>query len=67
MHLDAELGELGGDELRRAVFLEAQLGMGVQVVPPGDHVLVQVGDAVVHDCSPRVRRYCRARGRKEKR
>jgi hypothetical protein len=22
--------------------------MGVQVMPPGDHVLVQVGDAVVH-------------------
>ena len=48
MHLDPELRELGGDEIRGAVFLEAQFRMGVQVVPPGDHVLVQVGDAVVH-------------------
>ena len=48
MHLDPELLELRGDEIRGAMLLESQLRMGVQIMPPRDHVLVQVGDAVVH-------------------
>ena len=46
LHRAAELGELGGDELRRAVLLEAQLGMGVQVPPPRRHLVMKRLDAI---------------------
>jgi hypothetical protein len=35
--LTAELGKLAGDELGRAMLLEAKFGMGVKVVAPGGH------------------------------
>jgi len=34
MHLDAEGGELGGDQIRGPLFLEPQLGMGVNIAAP---------------------------------
>jgi hypothetical protein len=45
MNLAAELGKLVGDELGRAMLLEAKLGMCVQVLPPGGHFAVnQIDD-----------------------
>jgi hypothetical protein len=41
MNLAAELGKLAGDELRRAVLLETEFWMRVQVLPPGSHFTVK--------------------------
>jgi len=41
MNLAAELGKLAGDELGRAMLLEAKLGVCVQVLPPSGHVVVK--------------------------
>src|SRR4029079_3709417 len=35
----AELGELIGDELGRAFFVERQLGRSREITPPADHLL----------------------------
>ena len=43
MHLDAPFRELGGDDFTGAVFLEADLGMRVEVLPPGGHFGLQLG------------------------
>jgi hypothetical protein len=40
MNLATELLKLAGDELGRAMLLEAKLGMGVKVVAPTGHVSV---------------------------
>jgi hypothetical protein len=51
VNLAAELGKLAGDELGRAMLLEAKLGMCVQVLPPGCHVVVKQIDEMwdLHD------------------
>jgi hypothetical protein len=36
VHLDAPLGQQAGDDLRRSVFFEAQLGMGMDVATDVD-------------------------------
>jgi hypothetical protein len=41
MNLAAKFGKLAGDELGRAMLLEAKLGMCVQVLPPGGHFAVK--------------------------
>jgi hypothetical protein len=46
MHVEAELLEPFGDEIRRAFFLERGLGMGVNLVPPGGEILVEIGNAI---------------------
>ena len=46
MHRDAPGGELLGDDRGGALLLEADLRMGVEVVPPGDEVVGEAGDAV---------------------
>ena len=46
MHLDAELGELRRDDGGGALLLERHLGIGVDVVAPPDHLLVEIGDAI---------------------
>jgi hypothetical protein len=48
MHLDAELGELRRDQVGRALLLEAELGMGVDVAPPGGQLVVELLDARDH-------------------
>ncbi len=40
VHLDAETGELLGHQGRGAGLLEAELGTGVDVAPPGLHLAV---------------------------
>ena len=42
----AERLELFGDRAGGAVHVEQQFRMGVQVLPPGGDLMVQVGDAV---------------------
>jgi hypothetical protein len=42
MNLAAKFSKLPGDELGRAMLLEANLGVCVQVVPPGNHVVVNL-------------------------
>ena len=39
MDLDAERGKLLRHEIRGAVLLEAELGMGMQIAPPSDQVV----------------------------
>ena len=46
VNLAAELGKLASDKLRRAVLLEAKLGVCVQVLPPGGHFAVKQIDEV---------------------
>jgi hypothetical protein len=46
LSLTAELGKLAGDELGRAMLLEAKLGVRVQVLPPGGHFAVKCFDAI---------------------
>jgi len=41
MNLTAEFGKFAGDELGRAMLLEAKLGVCVQVLPPGRHFAVK--------------------------
>jgi hypothetical protein len=41
MNLTAEFCKLAGDKLRRAMLLEAKLGVRVQVLPPGGHFAVK--------------------------
>jgi hypothetical protein len=41
MNLAAKFGKLAGDELGRAMLLEAKLGVCVQVLPPGGHFAVK--------------------------
>ena len=48
MHLDAEGLQLFGDDRRRALLLEAEFGVGVNVAAPRRHVVVDGGDAVDH-------------------
>jgi hypothetical protein len=45
MHFHAEGLELLRDDAGGAVLLESELGMRVDVAPPGRHVCVQLGDA----------------------
>ena len=45
MDLDAERGKALSDELGGAVLLEGGLGMGVNVLPPGGELGMEVGDA----------------------
>src|SRR5262249_5602692 len=45
MHLAAELGELGSDDVRRAALLEAELGMGVDVAADARELGLQLGEA----------------------
>ena len=42
--LDPELAKLGGDEVGGARLLEGDLGMRVQIPPPGGHLGVELGD-----------------------
>ena len=46
MHLDAEFLEPRGDEFRGALLLEGGLGMGVDLVPPGGEVGMEIGNPV---------------------
>jgi hypothetical protein len=46
MHLAAECGELRGDQVRGAGFLEAEFGMRVDVAPPSGEFGVHAGDTV---------------------
>ena len=46
MNLTAELGKLAGDELGRAMLLEAKLGVCMQVLPPAGHFAVKCFDAI---------------------
>ena len=47
VHLEAERLELVGHDPRGARLLEAELGMGVDVAPPGGHLAVQARDGWV--------------------
>jgi hypothetical protein len=51
MNLTAKFGKLACDELGCAMLLEAQLGVGMQVLPPGSHFAVKQIDEVwdLHD------------------
>jgi hypothetical protein len=44
MDRDAEFGKMLGDERRRQTLLERQFGIGMQMPPPGGHLLVLFGD-----------------------
>ena len=44
--LDPEFAKLGGDEIGGAHLLEGDLGMRVQIAPPGGHLIVEFGDSV---------------------
>ena len=44
VHLDAPLGELGRDDLGRAVLLEPELRVGVQVAADGGQLIVEAAD-----------------------
>src|SRR5262249_48312225 len=56
-HLDAERLELRGDKVGRAVLVESQFGMRVQVAPPALHLVLRGHDVVDerHGCSGRCR------------
>jgi hypothetical protein len=51
MNLTAEFGKFAGDELGRAMLLEAKLGVCVQVLPPHGHFAVKQIDEMwdLHD------------------
>ena len=53
MHLDAEPLESLGDEIGGALFLETELGMGMDVAPPFGQLVVNAADLVDdrHGCS----------------
>jgi hypothetical protein len=53
MDLTAELGKLAGYKLGGAVPLEAKLGVGVQVSPPGGHFAVTQIDEITRDTQRR--------------
>ena len=44
MHLDAPLGELGRDDLGRAVLLQPDLRVGMQVAADGGQLIVEAAD-----------------------
>ena len=44
VHLDAPLGELGRDDLRRAVLLQPDLRVGMQVAADGGQLIVKAAD-----------------------
>jgi hypothetical protein len=44
--VQAKFGKLAGDEIGRAVLLEAKLGMCVHVLPPGGHFALKQSDEV---------------------
>ena len=44
MHLDAERLELGGDQIRGALFLEPELGVGMNIATPPGQLVVKVAD-----------------------
>ena len=46
MHVVSELGELSGNEIGCAEFLERRFGMGVQIAAPGGHLIVKIGDPI---------------------
>ena len=54
MHVVSELGELAGNEIGRAEFLECRFGMGVKVPAPSRHLVVKIRDPVDdgHRCTP---------------
>jgi hypothetical protein len=41
MNLASKFGQLAGNELGRAMLLEAKLGVCVQILPPGGHFAVE--------------------------
>jgi hypothetical protein len=46
MDLAAKFGKLASDELRRAMLLEAKVGVCMQVSPPGGHFAVKQIDEI---------------------
>ena len=46
MHFAAELGEFCRDRRRRALLLETDLGMGMEVAPPCGHLLMEGADII---------------------
>jgi hypothetical protein len=44
VHFDAEGLQLGGDDCRGALLLEAELGMRVDVAPPRAHFALEAPD-----------------------
>ena len=46
VHGDAEFFEQAGDDAGRALLLEGGLGIGVQIPPPGGHVVVEPGNVL---------------------
>jgi hypothetical protein len=46
MNLDPEFGELFGDNVGGALFLERGFGMGMNIATPLDEIVVKFGDAV---------------------
>ena len=46
MHLDTESGELGGDDFGGAFLFEGGFRMGVNIMPPLGHFLVEFGNPV---------------------
>ena len=65
MHFQAELLQLGGDDVGGPHFLECRLGMAVNVMPPGSHVLMKRRNTIDdrHPDSPKnMERIVRKRG-----
>ena len=48
MDLEAEARQMAGDELGGAMFLEGGFRIAMDLLTPGDHVLVEGGDPVDH-------------------
>ena len=60
MHLDAaKFGELCGNEIGGAAFLEPEFGMRVDVAPDAGQLVMEPGNGIEnrHDCSPPLRPY----------
>jgi hypothetical protein len=52
VYLQPETAQLFRDQLRGAVFLETELGMGVDVAPPAGHLLLQSSHGFDHGHIP---------------
>ncbi len=46
MHLDTELLELTGDDIRRTLFFKGNFGVGVNVMAPFGHLFMEFSNPV---------------------
>ena len=47
MHFETEFAQLLGDNLGCALLFEGGFRVGVDIVPPGNHILVKIGNSIV--------------------